>query len=407
MNGYDIKKIRADFPVLGQKVYNKPLIYFDNGATTQKPVKVIEVVNRYHSELNSSIHRGVHFLSDQATNDYENARETVQNFIHAEKKEEIIFTSGTTHSINLLAFSFGEQFIGEDDEIILTEMEHHANIVPWQMLCERKKAKLKVIPFDDDGILDIEQYKKSFTDRTKIVTITHISNTLGSINPIREMISIAHEVDVPVMIDAAQSIQHAEIDVQKLDCDFLVFSGHKIYGPTGIGVFYGKEKWLDKLPPYMGGGDMVDIVTFEKTTYNVLPFKFEAGTTNYIGAIGLAAALEYISGVGLNKIAAYESELLDYAMQKMDDIGEVTIFGHSPNKASILSFLIDGVHMLDAGMIFDKMGVAVRIGSHCAQPVWQHFNIDGTLRASISLYNTKEEIDYLCKAIEQVKTMFT
>ena len=407
MNGYDIKKIRADFPVLGQKVYNKPLIYFDNGATTQKPVKVIEVVNRYHSELNSSIHRGVHFLSDQATNDYENARETVQNFIHAEKKEEIIFTSGTTHSINLLAFSFGEQFIGEDDEIILTEMEHHANIVPWQMLCERKKAKLKVIPFDDDGILDIEQYKKSFTDRTKIVTITHISNTLGSINPIREMISIAHEVDVPVMIDAAQSIQHAEIDVQKLDCDFLVFSGHKIYGPTGIGVFYGKEKWLDKLPPYMGGGDMVDIVTFEKTTYNVLPFKFEAGTTNYIGAIGLAAALEYISGVGLNRIAAYESELLDYAMQKMDDIGEVTIFGHSPNKASILSFLINGVHMLDAGMIFDKMGVAVRIGSHCAQPVWQHFNIDGTLRASISLYNTKEEIDYLCKAIEQVKTMFT
>ncbi len=407
MNGYDIKKIRADFPVLEQKVYNKPLIYFDNGATTQKPVQVIEVVNRYHSELNSSIHRGVHFLSDQVTNAYEKARETVQNFIHAEKKEEIIFTSGTTHSINLLAFSFGEQFIGEEDEIIITEMEHHANIVPWQMLCERKKAKLNVIPFDDNGILDIEQYKNLFTEKTKIVSIIHISNTLGSVNPIKEMIRIAHEANVPVMIDAAQSIQHTEIDVQKLDCDFLVFSGHKIYGPTGIGIFYGKEKWLDLLPPYQGGGDMVDVVTFEKTTYNVLPFKFEAGTTNYIGAIGMATALDYISGIGLDKIAAYESELLEYATNKINNTGGLTIYGHSPKKASILSFLIDGVHMLDTGMIFDKMGVAVRIGSHCAQPVMQHFNIDGTLRASFSLYNTKEEIDYLCKAIEQVKTMFT
>lgn len=406
MNGYNIMKIRADFPVLEQKVYDKPLIYFDNGATTQKPVQVIEVVNRYHSELNSSIHRGVHFLSDQATNAYENARETVQNFIHAKKKEEIIFTSGTTHSINLLAFSFGERFIEENDEIIITEMEHHANIVPWQMLCERKKAKLKIIPFDDKGILDIEQYKNLISEKTKMVSIIHISNTLGSINPIREMISIAHKANVPVMIDAAQSIQHTEIDVQKLDCDFLVFSGHKIYGPTGIGVLYGKEKWLEKLPPYQGGGDMVDIVTFEKTTYNVLPFKFEAGTTNYIGAIGLAAALKYISEIGLNTISAYESELLDYATRKIDDMGDVTIYGRSPNKASILSFLINGVHMLDTGMIFDKMGVAVRIGSHCAQPVMQHFKIDGTLRASISLYNTKEEIDYLCKAIGQVKTMF-
>jgi len=406
MNEYDVKKIRADFPVLEQKVYNKPLIYLDNAATTQKPIQVIEVVNRYHSKLNSNIHRGVHFLSDQTTNAYENARETVCKFINASKKEEIIFTSGSTGSINLLAFSFGEQFIQKDDEILITEMEHHANIVPWQMLCERKNAKLKVIPFHDDGILDIEHYKKLFTDKTKIVSLIYISNTLGSINPIEEMIRIAHDMNVPVMIDAAQSVQHVKIDVCQLDCDFLVFSGHKIYGPTGIGVFYGKEQWLDKLPPYQGGGDMVDIVTFEKTTYNELPFKFEAGTTNYIGAIGMAAALEYISGIGLKKIAAYEAELLEYATKTIDDLGGVTIYGRSPHKASILSFLINGVHMLDSGMIFDKMGVAVRIGSHCAQPVMQHFHIDGTLRASFSLYNTKEEIDYLCKAIEQVKIMF-
>ncbi|MBA7541144.1 Cysteine desulfurase SufS [subsurface metagenome] len=405
---YDIEKIRADFPVLEQKVYNnKPLIYLDNGATTQKPLRVIRVVNRYHSELNSSIHRGVHFLSDQATNAYEKARETVRNFINAEKKEEIIFTSGTTGSINMLAFSFGEQFLEEGDEIIISEMEHHANIVPWQMLCERKKTKLKVIPFDDNGVLDLEVYENRITDKTKLISVTHISNTLGTVNPVREMIRIAHKNGIPVMIDAAQSIQHTEIDVQELDCDFLVFSGHKVYGPTGIGVFYGKEKWLELLPPYQGGGDMVDIVTFEKTTYNELPFKFEAGTTNYIGAIGMAAALEYISEIGMKKIAAYESDLLEYALQKLDHSGGITIYGLAPEKASILSFLIDGIHMLDAGMIFDKMGVAVRIGSHCAQPVMQHFNIDGTLRASVSFYNTKQEIDYLCKAIQQVKTMFT
>jgi len=407
MNDFDINKIRSDFPVLGQKVYNNSLIYFDNGATTQKPKQVIDIVNRYHSELNSSIHRGVHFLSDQTTNAYENARETVQKFIHAPKKEEIVFTSGTTGSINMLAFSFGEQFIHEGDEIMISEMEHHANIVPWQMLCERKKARLKVIPFHDNGLLDLEQYKKLFSEKTKIVSIIHVSNTLGTINPIKEMIRIAHKANVPVMIDAAQSIQHSEIDVQDLNCDFLVFSGHKVYGPTGIGVFYGKEKWLEQLPPYQGGGDMVDVVTFEKTTYNELPFKFEAGTTNYIGAIGMAAALEYIAGIGLKNIAAYESELLEYATQKIDAEGNITIYGCAPGKAPLLSFLIDKIHMLDAGMIFDKMGVAVRIGTHCAQPVMQHYNIDGTLRVSLSLYNTKEEIDYLCKAIQQVKTMFT
>lgn len=406
MANFDINKVRSDFPVLTKKVYNKPLIYFDNGATTQKPLPVIEIVNKYHTELNSSIHRGVHFLSDHATNDYEKARETVRQYINAQNSYEIIFTSGTTMSINLIAFSFGEKYVNKDDEIILTEMEHHANIIPWQMLCERKGAHLKIIPFNDLGILQIDQLPQLISEKTKLVSVTHISNTLGTINPVKKIIEISHSHNIPVLIDAAQSIQHTHIDVQSLDCDFLVFSGHKIYGPTGIGVLYGKEKYLDAIPPYQGGGDMVDEVTLEKTTYNVLPFKFEAGTTNYIGAIGLAAALEYISDIGIDSIAEYESEILHYAMEKLDSLGEITIYGRAPEKSSILSFLVNGVHMLDAGMIFDKMGVAVRVGSHCAQPVWQHYGIDGTLRASLSLYNTKEEIDYLCKAVHQVKTMF-
>lgn len=407
MKNYDIDKIRADFPVLSQKVYNKSLIYFDNGATTQKPTRVIDIVNRYHSELNSSIHRGVHFLSDQATNAYEKARKAVQKYINAEKSSEIVFTSGTTGSINMLAFSFGEKYIGKGDEIIISEMEHHANIVPWQMLCERKGAILKVLPFDDNGVLLVNKLSALITDKTRLISVTHISNTLGTINPIKDIIQIAHKNDIPVLIDAAQSIQHAKVDVQDLDCDFLVFSGHKIYGPTGIGVLYGKEKWLEELPPSQGGGDMVATVTFEKTTYMQPPFKFEAGTTNYIGAIGMAEALNYITDVGLENIAAYEADLLAYGIQKLDELGGVTIYGRSPEKASIICFLIDNIHMLDAGMIFDKMGVAVRVGSHCAQTVWQHFGIDGTLRASIALYNTKEEIDYLCKAIQQVKLMFS
>jgi cysteine desulfurase/selenocysteine lyase len=406
MTGYDINKIRADFPVLAQKVHNKPLVYFDNGATTQKPLPVIDVVNRYHAELNSSIHRGVHFLSDQATNAYEAARKEVQQYINAKESHEIIFTSGTTGSINMLAFSIGEKHIKEGDEIIISEMEHHANIVPWQMLCERKDAKLKVIPFDDQGVLQVSKLEELITEKTRVLSVTHISNVLGTVNPIQEIIDIAHKFGVMVIIDAAQSIQHAPIDVQTLDVDFLVFSGHKVYGPTGIGVVYGKEKLLEELPPYQGGGDMVAEVTFEKTTYNVLPFKFEAGTTNYIGAIGLSAALKYIENIGIDKIAAYEHELLKYGTQKFDELGYIKIYGRSPKKASILSFEIDGVHMSDAGMIFDKLGVAVRIGTHCAQPVWQHFGVTGSLRASISLYNTKEEIDYLCKAVEQVKMMF-
>ena len=406
MAGYNIEKIRADFPVLGQKVYNRPLIYLDNGATTQKPTPVIEVVNKFYRELNSSIHRGVHFLSDQVTNAYEEARKEVQHYINAAETHEIIFTSGTTGSINMLAFSFGERYVKAGDEIIISEMEHHANIVPWQMLCDRKGARLKVIPFDDQGVLKTDMLEKLITDKTRLVSVTHISNTLGTINPIKTIIEIAHKHNVPVLIDAAQSIQHARIDVQELDVDFLVFSGHKVYGPTGIGVVYGKEKYLDEMPPYQGGGDMVDVVTFEKTTYNVLPFKFEAGTTNYIGAIGLSAALKYIEGIGVEAIAAYEQDLLKYATQKLDARGDIRIFGRSPNKSSILCFEIDNIHMADAGMIFDKMGVAVRIGSHCAQTVWQHFGVDGSLRASMSLYNTKEEIDYLCKAIDQVRSMF-
>ena len=407
MANYNIDKVRADFPVLSQKVYNKSLIYFDNGATSQKPRVVIDVVNQYYTKLNSSIHRGVHFLSDQATNAYEKARETVRKFLNAKNAYEIIFTSGTTMSINLLAFSFGEKYIHDGDEIVISEMEHHANIVPWQMLCERKKALLKIIPFDERGVLRLNTLSNLLTSKTKLVAITHISNTLGTINPVKEIIRVAHSANIPVLVDAAQSVQHTLIDLQDLDCDFLVFSGHKIYGPTGIGILYGKEKYLDALPPYQGGGDMVDVVTFDKTTYNVLPFKFEAGTTNYIGAIGLAAALEYITELGIESIAVYESELMTYAIEKLDSLGEITIYGRAPHRSSIISFQINGIHMLDAGMIFDKMGVAVRVGSHCAQPVWQHFGIDGSLRASLALYNTKEEIDYFCKAVQQVITMFS
>lgn len=402
----DIQKIREDFPVLKQTVNKKPLIYFDNGATTQKPFSVLNVINDYYLKKNSSIHRGVHFLSGQATMDYENARETVRDFIHAKSSNEIIFTSGTTGSINLLAFSFGEKYISEGDEIIVSEMEHHANIVPWQMLCERKKALLKVIPFNDNGELQIEKINDLITDKTRLISVIHVSNVLGTVNPIKEIISIAHSRNIPVCIDAAQSVQHLPIDVQELDCDFLVFSGHKIYGPTGIGVFYGKEKWLDEMPPYQGGGDMVDIVSFEKTTFNQLPFKFEAGTTNYIGAIGMAKALEYILDIGLKNIGEQEHELVQSGTEKLKKIGGVTIFGNAPVKSSIFSFIIDGVHPLDAGMILDKMGIAVRTGTHCAQPIMKHFGVDGMVRASLSFYNTTEEIDYLCKGIKQVQQMF-
>lgn len=404
---FDVDQIRSQFPILDQEVHGKKFIYFDNGATTQKPLSVINAVNEFHKKTNSSIHRGVHFLSEQATNAYENAREFIREYINAKDSKEIVFTPGTTGSINLLAFSFGEKYINEGDEIIITEMEHHANIVPWQMLCERKNAKLKVLPFDDMGVLLIEKLHELITEKTKLVSVTHVSNALGTVNPIREIIKTAHKNNIPVCIDAAQSIQHLTIDVQDIDCDFLVFSGHKAYGPTGIGVFYAKEKFMEELPPYQGGGDMVDIVTFEKTTYNEIPFKFEAGTTNYIGAVGMAEGLRFIKNTGLKEIVAYEHDLLDYATKRITDLGGITIYGQAKNKSSIISFLIDGVHQLDTGMIIDKLGIAVRTGTHCAQPVMQHFGIDGTVRVSLAMYNKPEEIDYLCKAIEQVKKMFT
>lgn len=403
---YDVHRIRKDFPILEQRVYNNPLVYLDNGATTQKPLPVIDCIHDYYTRKNSSIHRGVHFLSEQATEDYEEARRTVQRFIHAAQPHEIVFTSGTTSSINGLAFSFGERYIQPGDEILVTEMEHHANIVPWQMMCERKKALLKVIPFTDEGVLDMNQFDALITSKTRLISVTHISNALGTVNPVNTLIQKAHTVGIPVLVDGAQSVQHYPVDVQQMDCDFFVFSGHKIYGPTGIGVLYGKEKWLEELPPFQGGGDMVDVVTFQKTTYNVLPFKMEAGTPNYIGAIGLACSLNYVAAAGLENIAQHEQALLTYGTRLLNDLDYVTLFGQAKAKSSILSFNIRGVHHYDAGMIMDKMGVAVRTGTHCAQPVMQHYGIEGTIRASLAMYNTADELDSLARAIQKVKTMF-
>jgi len=402
---FDVEKIRKDFPVLQKKVYGNSLIYLDNGATTQKPSAVIEKISSFYSHRNSSIHRGIHFLSEQATVEYESARNRVKEFINAEQNREIIFTAGTTASINSVAFSFGEKYINTGDEIILTEMEHHANIVPWQMLCDRKGCKLKIIPIDDNGDLLLEGFEKMFTPKTRILAMTHVSNALGTINPVKEMIKTAHANNVPVLVDGAQSVQHGVVDVRDLDCDFFVFSGHKIYGPTGIGVLYGKEKWLEEMPPYQGGGDMIKNVTFEKTTYNDLPFKFEAGTVNYVGAVGLAAALDYVTETGREEIEEYESELSGYAHKKLSQVEGLKFFGTSANKISILSFLIEGIHQYDAGMIIDKLGIAVRTGTHCAQPVMDHFGIDGTIRASLAFYNTKKEIDRLYDALLKVKQM--
>ena len=402
---FDINKIRSDFPVLAREVYGKPLVYFDNGATTQKPARVIDAVREAYDSYYSNIHRGVHALSDISSGKYENAREKVRAFINAESKKEIIFTAGTTASINLVAFSFGERYIKKGDEVLLTALEHHANIVPWQMMCERKGAVLKVIPINDDGSLKLEKVNELITGKTKIIAVTHVSNAIGVINPVKEIIEAAHKHNIPVLVDGAQGIQHGHVDVMGLDADFYVFSGHKVYGPTGIGVLYGKRKWLEDMPPYQGGGDMVDRVSFEKTTYNELPFKFEAGTTNFVGAIGLAEALNYIGSVGMDNISKHENELKHYAKERLEQIGGLTFYGTSANTISILSFLVDNIHQYDAGMILDKMGVAIRTGSHCAQPVMSRFGIDGTIRASMCFYNTKEEIDILCEGIEKVKMM--
>jgi cysteine desulfurases, SufS subfamily len=402
----DISDIRKDFPILSRTVYDKPLVYFDNGATTQKPQVVIDTVDEVLTSYNSNIHRGIHALSDKASEEYENAREVVRSFINAGKKEEIIFTSGTTGSINAVAFSFGERYIGRGDEIIVSNLEHHANIVPWQMMCERKNAKLRVIPINDNGEVLFDEYLKLLSQKTKLVAVTQASNALGTILPVKEIISAAHSMNIPVLIDGAQGIQHGIIDVLDMNADFYVFSGHKIYGPAGIGVLYGKEKWLSEMPPYQGGGDMVESVTFEKTTYNVLPFKFEAGTMNFPAAIGLAAALDYITDMGREKIRERETGLLKYATEKLSQIGGLRIYGNSNNKISIISFLLKDIHMFDTGMILDKLGVAVRTGTHCAQPVMNRFGISGTVRVSMCFYNTLEEIDILIAGLEKVKSMF-
>jgi cysteine desulfurase / selenocysteine lyase len=405
MMDFDIVKIRSDFPELSQQIYGKPLVYMDNGATTQKPQEVIDVVNRLHTAQNASIHRGVHYLSEQMTERYEEARRTVQEFINAEFSQEIIFTSGTTGSINAVAFSFGEAYIRPGDEIIVTEMDHHSNIVPWQMLCDRKQAKLRVIPVSDDGELMLDEYKKLLNSKTKLVAVNQVSNSLGTVNPIREIIDLAHHSGAKVLIDGAQGIQHEKVDVRELDCDFYVFSGHKLYGPTGIGVLYGKEKLLFDMPPYQGGGDMVQCVTFDKTTYNTLPFKFEAGTSNFIGAIGMASAIRYVRNLGLDHIATYEHDLLVYATEKLNQIEGMKIYGKARNKISIISFLIGDIHPYDLGMILDKMGIAVRTGTHCTMPLMDRYEIEGTVRASMVFYNTFEEIDRLYEALVKAKNM--
>jgi len=403
----DISEIRSDFPILQRRVYDKPLIYFDNGATTQKPLCVAEAVKEVYITYNGNIHRGVHAMSDLTSEAYENAREKVRSFINAGKQEEIVFTTGTTGSINTIAFSFGERFIERGDEIIISNLEHHANIVPWQMMCERKGAFLKVIPVNDKGEILFDEYLKLLSHRTRIVAVTQASNALGTILPVREIIEAAHSRSIPVLIDGAQGVQHGIVDVQSMNCDFYVFSGHKIYGPTGIGILYGKEKWLSELPPYQGGGDMVDKVTFERTTYNELPFKFEAGTMNYSGAIGLGRALDYVTELGREEIAIRERMLLDYATKRLSAIDGLRIYGNSANKISIISFLLKDIHQYDTGMVLDKLGIAVRTGTHCAQPVMDRFGVEGTVRVSMCFYNTVEEIDILGTGIEKVIRMFS
>ena len=401
----NIQKIRKDFPILSEKIYNKPLVYFDNAATTQKPKIVLDTITEYYSKYNANIHRGIHYLSNFTTNATENARTTIKDFINAEHNEEIIITKGTTDSINLVAFSFGEAFINEGDEIIVSEMEHHSNIVPWQLLCERKKAILKVLSFNNNGELEMNKLKSLITDKTKIISVSHVSNALGSINPIKEIINIAHARNIPVLIDGAQAVQHINVDVQQLDCDFYVFSAHKLYGPTGVGVLYGKKEFLEKMPPYQGGGEMISKVSFEKTTYNELPYKFEAGTPNYIGTIGLGKAIEYIQEIGLKNIEAYETELLKYATEKLEKFDWITIIGQANKKSSVISFVMDNMHTFDVGTLLDQMGIAIRTGTHCAEPVMQHFEITGTARISFAFYNTFEEIDVFISAMEKVKSM--
>ena len=406
INMYNINKVREDFPILSRQIYGKPLVYFDNGATTQKPLCVLDAMRNEYLNVNANVHRGVHYLSQQATDLHEAARETVRKFINAPKVEEVIFTRGTTESLNLVVSSFGDRFLSEGDEVIVSVMEHHSNIVPWQLLAAKKGIAIKVIPMTDEGDVIMEEYEKLFNERTRIVSITQVSNVLGTINPVKEMIRIAHEHEVPVMVDGAQSTPHMKVDVQDLDCDFFAFSGHKIYGPTGIGVLYGKEKWLDEMPPYQGGGEMIESVSFEKTTFEKLPFKFEAGTPDYVATHGLATALHYVTELGLDNIFAHEQELTRYAMEQMKEIPGMRLFGTSQHKDAVISFLVGDIHHLDMGTLLDRLGIAVRTGHHCAEPLMHRLGISGTVRASFALYNTKEEVDALIAGIKRVSQMF-
>lgn len=403
---YDITKIREDFPILSRTIYNKPLVYLDNGATTQKPRCVVEAMVDEYYNVNANVHRGVHFLSQKATDLHEASRETVRAFINAKSTAEILFTRGTTESINLLAFSFGEAMVKEGDEVIVSAMEHHSNIVPWQMMCERKGAHLRVMPMNDEGELLMDEYETLINEKTRIVCCTHVSNVLGTINPVKEVVRIAHEHGVPVLIDGAQSTPHMKVDMQDIDCDFFAFSGHKVYGPTGIGVLYGKEAWLEKLPPYQGGGEMIKNVSFEKTTYNELPYKFEAGTPDYIASHALAKAIDYVTALGMDNIYKHEQALTEYAMKQMKEIGGMRIFGPEHNHDAVLSFLVGDIHHLDMGTLLDRLGIAVRTGHHCAEPLMHRLGIEGTVRASFALYNTKEEIDTLVAGIKRVAQMF-
>ena len=398
---------RQDFPILNQLVNKRPLVYLDNAATTQRPECVINSLSEYYNTINSNIHRGVHHLSQLATSSFEEARDAVRAFINAKSSAEIVFTRGTTESINLISASYGKGFIHSGDEIIISEMEHHANIVPWQFVCEERGAILKVIPISDDGVLDIEAFKKLISPKTKIVSVAHVSNTLGTINPVKEIISIAHSHGVPVLIDGAQAISHEPVDVQDLDCDFYCFSGHKMYAPMGVGVMYGKKQWLEEMPPYQGGGEMIKKVTFEHTTYNELPFKFEAGTPSVSDVLGLKVAIDYINRIGKSAVAAYENELLVYATSELLKINGLRIIGTAPKKSAIISFLLDGTHPYDVGVILDQLGIAVRTGHHCTMPLMDRFNIPGTVRVSFAMYNTKEEVDRLVEAVEKAKMMLS
>lgn len=403
---YDVNRVREDFPILSREIYGRPLVYLDNGATTQKPRQVVEAMVDEYYNVNANVHRGVHFLSQQATDLHEASRETVRRFINARSTSEILFTRGTTESINLLAFSFGEAMVKEGDEVVVSAMEHHSNIVPWQMMCERKGAQLRVIPMTDEGELQLEALEELLHERTRIVCCTQVSNVLGTVNPVKEVVRRAHERNIPVLIDGAQSVPHMKVDVQDLDCDFFAFSGHKVYGPTGVGVLYGKEEWLEKLPPYQGGGEMIKNVSFEKTTYNELPYKFEAGTPDYVATHALATALDYVSGLGMENIEAHEQELTRYALERMQQIEGMHIFGGAKERDAVISFQVGDIHHLDMGTLLDRLGIAVRTGHHCAEPLMRRLGIEGTVRASFGLYNTKAEVDALVEGIERIRRMF-